>query len=435
MLPTPDPARVKHIEQLNDTLCGAACAEMILKLETPNTDDQNKLYKNHTHDGTMPVWFSSPEGIASSLRDRVDISKHDRYQVSIIDSEEGLSRKICWSITKHHEAPIVVVYDRDHWIVCTGCVTSKVPARVDDIGYRIEYMFVNNPYMRRSLSSVSEDMLEVVTYQEWRRHYVSQPIPMIEETICLRGKYVMVADSERAGKFKYETYEPIISSNKIMDEGVAKTVAASMLASEKVLSTYDPWRSFFGKVEAISLLLVNDKDGDNDETFWIAYKWNSADHPSTEIPLIIRVSARHRRQFRGAVAVPNGSVYAKDHPEMLSHASVREHFRDAIFIREQTEKRYRFSDGELQQQLYWRSCLESLTPYLPFYRVFFYEEQSDESRASEDAGLVGNEGMVDEISDGTEPNQEDQSKRLVTFYIRLDGSVFSELHTKEAVGA
>jgi hypothetical protein len=398
----PDPARVKHIEQTEYFWCGAASAEMVLRFETPNLDDQKTLFNQNTHDPATVAWFSTPEGIADTLRDRVDASKYDRYQVKIVDSEEGISRKICWAIAENGEAPILLVYGRAHWIVCTSYLATQPPGGVDDPGYQIEYMFVNNPYMKRSVASPDEDMLEFVPYHEWQRHYVSYPVPPNEENEDYKGKFIAISDIEDAGSFPYTPYLPTITGNPIASVADAETGANAVIMNDTVFSSFEPWKSFQGNVEVYKTFLMEDTVWGSDETYFVTYTWTNAANPEFEIPLIVRMAARDTTEFRGAVAVPKGSAYVKDHPEMLDREAVQGKYFNETFTNEETGKSYLFQNGTLQPNLFWRPCLESLSPYLPFYRVTFIEEDE--------------QGPVE-------------------FYIRLDGVVFYTLHFDEAVGA
>ena len=62
-----------------------------------------------------------------------------------LDTEDLISRKICWTIRNSQGAPIAMVFGSAHWIVVRGYTASAAPADYSDTSYPIDSFDVNNP--------------------------------------------------------------------------------------------------------------------------------------------------------------------------------------------------------------------------------------------------------------------------------------------------
>lgn len=383
--------------------CGCACSEMVLSMLGISVTQKTMF--GLTHDPNKAIWGSTPDLLSAGLKQYVSGPGSSNFERNSTASEEGLSRKICWAIKKYGTRPIALVYGRGHWIVVNGFQSSAEPASSDDADYQISNIFIDNPYMQRSKDSATNGhaLYEVVPYAEWRRHYLAAPVPSQETDLDYRGYYIGILDQEPAGSFVDQMYVPNIPSGATPIPTIdAAQTAENLLSTLDVFQVSAPWYKFPGQVRASAILLDRDSRWLQDDSYFVAFEWINPATPEHLYPLLMRISALDGT-FRGAVAVPDGSTYLEDsyimlYPnDMMGHLqSIKQEFRprnsSIVFYADQ---------GQLEDALYWQPCLESLTPFMPFYVINFSEE-------------------------GTQ--------QTYTFYIRLDGQVFPAPLT-EAVGA
>ena len=93
-----------------------------------------------------------------------------------------------------------------------------------------------------------------------------------------------------------------------------------------------------------------------------------------------------------AIAAVMEGTYLTDHRDMLDRDHVLSQFMERGFDFDGIH--YDVSESNMLPNLWWRPCRESLSPYLPFYRFEFLE-----------------------LPD----------RRGHTFYVRLDGEVFTSV--------
>jgi hypothetical protein len=138
---------VQPHQQDTDYYCGAACAQMVLETIVAGILDQDDLYAdNHSHSTIESGWASGPDGLQWTMNDRRPPTFSNYFALFALDTEEAISRKICWTIHHYQVAPIALVYGWAHWIAIRGYSTSAHPASSADNTYTIEAFDVNNPW-------------------------------------------------------------------------------------------------------------------------------------------------------------------------------------------------------------------------------------------------------------------------------------------------
>jgi len=138
-VPTP------YHQQDTDYFCGAASAQMVLaSISAGALLDQAGLYNdNHSHSTTEGGWATGPDGLTWTLNNR----QHGKYFVlDALDTEDSISRMICWTLHHYKVAPAALVFGWQHWIVVHGADISALPASSADHAFTINAFYVNNPW-------------------------------------------------------------------------------------------------------------------------------------------------------------------------------------------------------------------------------------------------------------------------------------------------
>jgi len=140
---------VSYHQQDTDYYCGAACAQMVLDSIGAGLLDQDDLYAdNHSHStiDSGVNWATAPDGLQWTLNDRRPAGFGNYFALFALDTEDALSRKLCWTIHHYGVAPVALVYGWAHWITVRGYTCSAHPATSGDNSYSIDSFDVNNPW-------------------------------------------------------------------------------------------------------------------------------------------------------------------------------------------------------------------------------------------------------------------------------------------------
>ena len=119
-MPVTENLAVQMHQQDTDYYCGAACAQMVLETIGAGLLDQDDLYAdNHSH-STLDAgvnWATGPDGLQWTLMDRRPPAFTNYFALYALDTEDLISRKMCWTIHHYQVAPIALVYGWAHWII------------------------------------------------------------------------------------------------------------------------------------------------------------------------------------------------------------------------------------------------------------------------------------------------------------------------------
>jgi hypothetical protein len=147
IVPVSENLAVQMHQQDTDYYCGAACAQMVLETIGAGLLDQDDLYAdNHSHSTLDPGWYTGPDGLQWTMMDRRPPGFTNYFALYALDTEELISRKLCWTIRHYQVAPIALVYGWAHWIVVRGYTASAHPASSADNSYTIDAFDINNPW-------------------------------------------------------------------------------------------------------------------------------------------------------------------------------------------------------------------------------------------------------------------------------------------------
>lgn len=397
---------VAHHQQDTNYYCGAACAQMVLDSIGTGLLDQDDLYAdNHSHSVTESGWYSGPDGVAWTMNNRRPAG-HNSFVNFALSSEDSISRKICWTIHHYQVAPIALVYGYMHWIVVRGYGASADPTDSGDTTYTINDFDVNNPWppvpsfynpslAPPPLHSNGTDGCgsggnrgianENIPYAEWQSTYMTG-VPDGHWA----GQHIAVCDPEpppiRVGKPQLHMRR--LQGLELITPEAAAELAITCLQEAGLYNRGGGWERGFSNTQPSKPLLVQRLDRADSYYYIVPMKRGSEEAASA-----VRVDARFGN-YLGAIYVPSesrGGSVSSLLPFKFSQEAAFETLTSQRIDLGQRVGRLRIRKEILvpYSTLVWKPCLESLSPYYPFYMY-----------------IIG-------------------SKRL---YVRIDGQTFTELH-------
>jgi len=140
---------VGYHQQDTGYYCGAACSQMVLSAIGAGILDQDDLYADCHGQSTLDPtsnWYTGPDGLTWTLNDRRPPGSTDSFELAALDSEDAISRQICWAIRQHGVAPVALVNGWQHWIVVLGYAASQHPTSASDPSYTIDGLDMNDPW-------------------------------------------------------------------------------------------------------------------------------------------------------------------------------------------------------------------------------------------------------------------------------------------------
>jgi hypothetical protein len=327
---------VMHIEQENERFCGPAAAQMVLAANGHDAETQEALFERWCHGQGDIGWASSPLGISRTLARRMP-EHASRYQIATTGTEEALSRKLCWALFQG-SIPIVLVYRINHWIVVNGCGVSSTPMSAQDSSYAIDHFLVHDPAVRRTGQSQHRQLLQVVSYDEWRRSYLRYAVsPALVSNPEYQSKYVGIIDSEPGGEFDQpdldeEPAETRSAEQAVFDAMTALRAEASLREEpwkrlgEALIPLQPVWtlgslgdangayhvpfcrKSDIGVASATPVIVrVGETSGGPRGTILVPHIGKPRSNRGIDVPLIVSVGSWHG-EFRGAISCPDGGI-------------------------------------------------------------------------------------------------------------------------------
>lgn len=162
--------------------CGAACAMVILaEIGVPYADlDQDDLYdSNHDHNAVSSGWATDPYGLRYTLVDRRPAGFTNTFVVHKPTSEADGTRDIVYTLHTYEVSPAALVFGCAHWITVPGVQTDVEP--VAGSGYTVEGFWIHNSVAQDNEPHSGTDTCgsggvngngnEYVTYADWQTTY------------------------------------------------------------------------------------------------------------------------------------------------------------------------------------------------------------------------------------------------------------------------
>jgi hypothetical protein len=139
-------------QQETNTWCAATCAQMVLHYLSPHNPplDQDILRTNIENRARAIepeiAWFGAPDGLEATLNAFPPAPPGGRFHLLACATESEVSRRIVWSLERHHVPAIALVYGMKHWLIVRGYTADRRPTGPSDTGYRIISFDLYDPW-------------------------------------------------------------------------------------------------------------------------------------------------------------------------------------------------------------------------------------------------------------------------------------------------
>jgi len=401
--------------------CGAAAAQMVLDSIGAGLIDQTELYTSfrpptdnedcdHKCCSADPIgtWYTAPDMLECILNKRKPESFSGSFKLWDLPSVDALSRKVCWAIEHHGVAPIVLATGGSHWIVVVGYEATAQPRCSTDTDYDIMRFEVFDPQPPTSAPAppplhggpsdfcgmgfihgfergiqdngiyYAKESSQFFHDQFWRNGVVDQ----VDIGRTWDGKYLVICDPDPPA----DTQDP----PSVFDE------VSLVLGPDMIWNLAEQWfddrarREGYRQVPELDSLragiplLVEREDLTQPLFYYIVPFATDGD-----IRMATYVNAYGSGGVAQVIAAPQGTTHLT---YALNRDTVIQRFAGRNVEVGEHDVRLRAED--LHDNLVWRPCSESLSPFWPFYRF--------------DADVPG--------------------VGRIPIYVRIDGALFTELH-------
>jgi hypothetical protein len=360
-------------QQDTDYYCGAACAQMVLRAMGQPLLAQSDLYNdNHNHTVEASAWSTPPDGLCWTLNNRQSAK---RFTLDCTDSEEPISRTLCWAIHRYQCAPIALVFGGNHWAVVRGYTADAAPQSSFDTSYTIASFDLNNPWPPVPVppgppphadgdvcgSGGNRGIADInVAYGTWQTDYLT---PNAFGTRWL-GRYVAVCDPDLPDEPKPSPPPERtrrFDGRRVVDASVVRSDLADILQTAGLLS-HPLWSKVFAEVRAGEPLLVQRLDR-QDASYFIVPTLDA----SGRMRAAVGVDARFGDyQQTMALRDPGASLFG-----FLDVQKAADRVLGRQFALPGNAGRLlvQAADLTVHPLLVWQPCRESLSPFYPFRMI------------------------------------------------------------------
>ncbi len=361
---------VPYHQQDTDIYCGAACAQMVLRAIGQPLLAQDDLYNdNHNHSAEPAAWATPPDGLCWTMNNR-QTQKH--FTLDSTDTEDPITRTICWAIHHYQCAPIALVFGGNHWAVVRGYTASAAPTASYDTSYAISSFDLNNPWPPVPAppgppphtdgdvcgSGGTRGVADInVSYSTWQTDYLT-PNGYGAQWL---GKYVAVCDPDPPGtpappsppgQGRPTDGQPLLEAARVKEQLLGSVKEAGLLL-------HPVWSKLFDGARAGEPILVQRLDR-LDSYYWIVPTLDALG----AICAAVGVDA-HSGGYQQTMAMPDpgASIFGfAEARKVMDHVLGRRFDLPAgagsLFVRPQ--------GLSMHSALVWRPCRESLSPFYPF---------------------------------------------------------------------
>jgi len=389
---------IKRFQQKNACTCGAACAQMILYFLKKGRYNQADLFNEirAVKARNKDQWLSSPQGITKVLnKHKSPDKKAGNFKLYKDKSGENLTNKITGFISRFKVPCIALVETGDHWIVVNGYHTKSEirnatmaggPDQLIDLWYNDPINIdVPNPKLFTQGNIDLHRWLHGYIFNRYR-------LPGI-----FKGKCVAICDplsedekDEESEKGEKEPAESNVPSKQpyqsfymprkyqpFIQKPLENVIPASgkKIVHPKTVVKYTSHvvkDRGFGQVKFLKKSLYNNYTGkpvlvkqlNRKNGFYYIVPLHN---PKTDVCALVMMGA-YRCEYRESSFATNPKMKISFKP--LNKKDIINVLKEAL---EKNKIKVNFpismSKLSVQKQLVWKNCLESHSPFLPFYVV------------------------------------------------------------------
>jgi len=320
---------------------GAACAQMMLGSAEP---DQATLTRAaHQLGSEEPGWKMPPDALAKLLTERSGRA----FACHPDPTADQAMRRIAWSILHDRVAPAVLVWKCRHWALVTGFEADSVPESIDDEAWGLRGFYLRNPY-----GAIDQH----VDAGSWKAQYQTG----VGHGVWRAKRIVVCTDAAAAAspKLRHATEPDCVRRELIDDETIAHAAAAAITGDR--FARHPAWREAARDTEPGEPMLVTRINLPADHYYIVPML--RAGRPALLV-ILDAYDGRYRESTRvGADASGSFDTGRAQLDAMLN--------RGAISIPGNKEPIPVWpTTTTVFPTLTWRPCLESLSPYLPFFHI------------------------------------------------------------------
>lgn len=147
----PTNKEISYHQQELDDWCGAACAQMVLHsldFDAPFINQEPLIKAMQARRGCREEeieWAAAPDRLTKVLNASTGPPPLEQFHLVRADSASSITRRIIWNIEEFGRPAIALVYGFRHWVVVRGFTASRRPTGPDDDSYNILALNIYDP--------------------------------------------------------------------------------------------------------------------------------------------------------------------------------------------------------------------------------------------------------------------------------------------------
>jgi hypothetical protein len=322
-------------------LGGAASAQMLLG--SADSDQKALALEAHKLGSDEPGWKLAPDSLPKLL------NAHGKGGFAFhpdITADQAL-RRVAWSILKDRIAPAVLVWKCRHWALVTGFEADALPRAIDDDAWGPRGVYLRNPF------GPTDHHVDV---RSWKAQYQTGVLHGLWRT---RRVVVCAGEAAAAAPALRPERDPDFVRREILGPDAIARAAAAAIAGDR-FARHPDWRAAAEGAVPGEPMLVSRLNLPSDHAYIVPML-------RTGRPTLLLMLDAYDGSYRESTPV------AGEWPASLSEARARLGAMvasGAIAIEGEKEPVQLWPEStSVFPTLVWRPCLESLSPYLPFFQV------------------------------------------------------------------
>ena len=327
-------------------LGGAASAQMLLG--DGDLDQKALTLEAHKLGSEEPGWKLAPDALPKLL----NAHAHGGFAFHPDVTADQAMRRVAWSILKDRVAPAVLIWKCRHWALVTGFEADAEPDSIDDETWGLRGVYLRNPF------GPADHHIDVGS---WKAQYQTGVLHGIWRT-----RRVVVCAGAAAAAIPKPRPEPAPAfvRREILDAETIAGAATAAVASDR-FARHPRWRAAAEATVPGAPMLVTRLNFPADHAYIVPMLRAGQ-------PTLLLILDAYDGSYRESTPV-TGEWVIGEWPVSLSAARTKV----AALLAKGTIAVE--GDGEpvpvwpettsIFPTLVWRPCLESLSPYLPFFQI------------------------------------------------------------------